>query len=124
MRRYLAAGGTWVVTGRQEARTRWTRTSLLILLAGLMLAGSVSTLHAQGPALTTISEVRYSDTGWGTSNAGNLIGRFAAGSFTLPRYVRGQDYFLRSYDNSSPAKYSRYSTALHVDFPLDYTYET
>ncbi len=69
-------------------------------------------------------EVRYSDTGWGTSNAGNLIGRFATGSFTLSRYVRGQDYFLRSYDSSSPARYSRYSTALHVDFPLSYSYET
>jgi hypothetical protein len=69
-------------------------------------------------------EVRYSDAGWGTSNAGNLIGRFTTGSFTLSRYVRGQDYFLRSYDNSSPPRYSRYSTALHVDFPLDYSYET
>ncbi len=69
-------------------------------------------------------EVRYSDTGWGTSNAGNLIGRFATGSFTLSRYARAQNYFIRSYDNSSPAKYSRYSTALHVDYPLDYPYET
>ncbi len=69
-------------------------------------------------------EVRYSDTGWGTSNAGNLIGRFTTGSFTLSRYVRAQDYFVRSYDNSTPVKYSRYSTALHVDYPLDYPYES
>jgi hypothetical protein len=63
-------------------------------------------------------EVRYSDTGWGAGNNRNLIGRFTNSSFTLPRYARGQSYFLRSYDNSSPAKYSRYSTALFVDYPL------
>lgn len=63
-------------------------------------------------------EVRYSDAGWGTSNAGNLIGRYTTSSFTLSRYARAQDYFLRSYDNSTPPKYSRYSAALHVDYPL------
>ena len=63
-------------------------------------------------------EVRYSNTGWGAGNDRNLVGRFTTSSFTLPRYARGQTYFLRSYDNSSPAKYSRYSTALHIDYPL------
>ena len=63
-------------------------------------------------------EVRESDEGWGTGNAGNLIGRYTSETFTLPRYARGQTYFLRSYDNSSPAKYSRYSAALHVDYPM------
>ena len=29
-----------------------------------------------------------------------------------------QNYFLRLYDSSSPPKYSRYSAALHVDYPL------
>ncbi len=66
-------------------------------------------------------EVRYSDTGWGTGNNRNLLGRFTNSSFTLPRYARGQDYFLRSYDSSSPPKYSRYSTALHVDYPMTYS---
>ncbi len=69
-------------------------------------------------------EVRYSDSAWGTGNNRNLVGRFADRSFTLPRYARSQNYFLRSYDSSSPPKYSRYSMALHVDFPLDYTYES
>jgi hypothetical protein len=63
-------------------------------------------------------EARYSDTGWGTGNAGNLIGRFVTSSITLSRYVRAQTYFFRSYDNSVPPKYSRYSTSLHVDYPL------
>jgi len=69
-------------------------------------------------------EVRRSDLGWGTSNAGNLIGRYTSASITLPRYARGETYFLRSYDNSSPPRYSRYSTALHVDYPMDYPNET
>lgn len=63
-------------------------------------------------------EVRYSDAGWGADNNRNLVGRFTSNSFTLTRYARAQTYFLRSYDGSAPPKYSRYSTALHVDYPL------
>jgi hypothetical protein len=63
-------------------------------------------------------EVRYSDEGWGAGYNGNLVGRFTSSSFTLTRYARAQDYFLRSYDGSVPPKYSRYSTKLHVDYPL------
>ena len=63
-------------------------------------------------------EVRYSDAGWGAGYNGNLVGRFTSNSFTLTRYARAQTYFLRSYDGSAPPKYSRYSTALHVDYPL------
>jgi hypothetical protein len=63
-------------------------------------------------------EVRYSDAGWGPDNNRNLVGRFTSSTFTLTRYARAQDYFLRSYDGSVPAKYSRYSTGLHVDYPL------
>lgn len=62
-------------------------------------------------------EVRSSDTGWGTDNDRNLTGRFTSSSFTLPRFSRVQDYFLRRYDSSSPPKYSRYSAGLHVDYP-------
>jgi len=63
-------------------------------------------------------EVRWSDTGWGPGNDRNLIGRFNTQTFTLPRLSRVQNYYLRQYDASSPAKYSRYTTALHVDSPL------
>jgi hypothetical protein len=63
-------------------------------------------------------EVRNSDQGWGIGYNGNLIGRFTTSSFTLTRYARAQDYFLRSYDSSTPPRYSRYSAALHVDYPL------
>jgi len=63
-------------------------------------------------------EARYSDEGWGAGYNGNLVGRFTNESFTLTRYARAQTYFLRSYDGSVPPKYSRYSAALHVDYPL------
>ena len=88
-----------------------------VLLQLIILAFSM-TSHGQGPALTTIQEVRYTDIGWGAENNRNLIGRFTTSSFSLTRYARSQSYFLRSYDNSVPAKYSRYSAVLHVDYPL------
>ena len=63
-------------------------------------------------------EVRWSDEGWGAYNDRNLLGRFATQTFTLPRLAKVQDYFLQQYDASNPPKYSRYSAALHVDYPL------
>lgn len=63
-------------------------------------------------------EVRRSDGGWGTSDIGNLAGRFTSETFTLPRLSRAQAYYLRQYDGSTPGKYSRYSVLLHVDYPL------
>lgn len=63
-------------------------------------------------------EARSSDTGWGPGNDRNLIGRFTTQTFTVPRLAQIQDCYLRQYDSSSPPKYSRYTTALHVDYPL------
>jgi hypothetical protein len=63
-------------------------------------------------------EVRENDYGWGQANDRNLLGRFSTQTFNLPRLARTQNYFLRLYDSSSPPKYSRYSAALHIDYPL------
>jgi hypothetical protein len=63
-------------------------------------------------------EVRSSDYGWGQENDRNLIGRFSLQVFSVPRLGRTQTYYLRQYDGASPARYSRYSTALHIDYPL------
>jgi hypothetical protein len=63
-------------------------------------------------------EVRVNDFGWGQANDRNLLGRFSAQTFSLARLAKTQNYFLRLYDVSSPPKYSRYSAALHVDYPL------
>jgi hypothetical protein len=62
--------------------------------------------------------VRRSDSGWGPGGSANLAGRFTTEAFNLPRLSRVQDYYLQQYDGSSPAKYSRYSALLHVDYPL------
>jgi len=62
-------------------------------------------------------EVRWTDAGWGPNNDQNLAGRFTSQSFTLPRLGKTQDYYLRQYDGSNPPKYSRYSAALHIDYP-------
>lgn len=63
-------------------------------------------------------EVRRTDFAWGAENDRNLIGRFTTQTFTLPRLARIQTYCLRPFDGSFPRKYSRNSTALHVDYPF------
>ena len=90
--------------------------SLMLAVVALMCLSAAS--PAQGPALTTINEVRYTDAGWGAGYNGNLAGRFTSSSFALLRYARAQGYFLRSYDGSEPPRYSRNSAKLYVDYPL------
>jgi hypothetical protein len=62
-------------------------------------------------------EVRRADYGWGAEGDRYLVGRFSTRTFTVPRLSRVQDYYLRQYDAASPRRYSRYSTALHLDYP-------
>jgi len=62
-------------------------------------------------------EVRRTDGGWGPTSDGNLVGRYRSQSIDLPRLSRIQEYLLRQYDGSSPAKYSRQSALVHVDYP-------
>ena len=63
-------------------------------------------------------EVRWTDFGWGQDNDRNLAGRFSTQTFTLTRLAAVQNYYLRQYDNSTPPRYSRYTTALHLKYPL------
>ncbi len=63
-------------------------------------------------------EVRRSDYGWGPQNDRNLVGRFTAQTLTLPRLSSSQTYYLRQYDAGAVPRYSRYTTALHIDYPL------
>ena len=83
-----------------------------------VIASQVTVDSGVAPPLGGGIEVRWSDGGWGTGNSGNLVGRFNTETFNLPRISRVQSYYLRQYDGSSPAKYSRYSALLHVDYPL------
>ena len=62
-------------------------------------------------------EVRRSDGGWGPTSDGNLVGRYTSQTIVLPRLSRIQDYVLRQYDGSSPARYSRQSALVHVNYP-------
>jgi hypothetical protein len=62
-------------------------------------------------------EVRQSDGGWGATSDGNLVGRYTTQTSDLPRLSRVQEYVIRQYDGSSPAKYSRQSALVHVDYP-------
>jgi hypothetical protein len=66
-------------------------------------------------------ELRWSDEGWGVGNNRNLLGRFTSQTFTLPRLARTVDFFVQQYDASNPPRYSRYSAALHLDYPLGET---
>jgi hypothetical protein len=63
-------------------------------------------------------EVRWTDLGWGPDNDRNLAGRFSTQIFTVTRPGKTQSYFLRQFDASTPPKYSRYTTALHLNSPL------
>jgi hypothetical protein len=63
-------------------------------------------------------EVRWTDFGWGQENDRNLAGRFSTQAFTLPRLAAVQNYFLRQFDDATPPRYSRYTTALHLKYSL------
>ena len=63
-------------------------------------------------------EVRRTDSGWDPLVDRNLVGRFQTRVITLTRLSRVQTWCIREYDASSPVKYSRCATQLHVDYPL------
>lgn len=90
----------------------------LILVMGTGLASGTPVPPQSGANTTTVAEVRAHDYGGGAANDRNLPGRFGTQAFTLPGFVRTQNYFLRFYDASSPPRYSRYTAALHLDYPL------
>ena len=77
---------------------------------------SVTIDAGTNPPLGGGFEIRRSDSGWGPECDRNLIARVTSRTFTLTRITRVVDFYLRQYDASS--RYSRYSTALHVDYPL------
>ena len=103
----VAAGSTSVALGNDGSLN-----VDLIPNAGAVQSGIYYT------AVFQLDEVRWSDASWGQSSDRNLAARFTTRTFTLPRLGRVEDYYVRQYDGSSPAKYSRYSAALHLDYPL------
>lgn len=101
-----------------QARRPMGRLFYLVLAAVVAVSGVAAAVPQSGPTLTSVLEVRENDYGWGQANDRNLLGRFSTEAFSLPRLARTQNYFLRLYDSSSPPRYSRYSAALHIDYPL------
>jgi hypothetical protein len=83
--------------------------------------GRVLSSNASGGTYAMLvagSEVRWSDSGWGPGNDRNLVGRFTSQTFTIPRLSRVQNCYLRLFDASAPPKFSRYTAALHLAYPL------
>lgn len=88
--------------------------------AEITLATSTSVTLDAGvvPVPAAGIEVRWSDFGWCLENDRNLAVRFSTQTFSLTRMSAVQNYFLRQFDASTPPRYSRYTTALHLKFPL------
>lgn len=64
-------------------------------------------------------EVRRVDWNFGANvDVPDLVLRSPVRSFSIPRAAQVERYYVRMYDASSPAMYSRFSTAVFVDVPL------
>jgi len=130
--RFVDAGDPSLAFSFQTAQVKQTQvlTPMDVTAVGNVYLEDLTNAEITNVTSTTVSidagsmpanggiEVRYSDAGWGPDNSRNLVGRFTTQTFALTRYARAQGYFLRGYDGSTPPKYSRYSSALYVDYPL------
>jgi hypothetical protein len=64
-------------------------------------------------------EVRRIDWNFGAGvDAADLVLRSPVRSFSIPRAAQVERYYVRMYDGSSPALYSRFSSAVFVNVPL------
>ena len=64
-------------------------------------------------------EVRRKDWAFGVGiDASDLVLRSAVESFTIPRATQAERYYMRMYDTSTPPLYSRFSSALFVNWPV------
>ena len=65
-------------------------------------------------------EVRRRDWLFGVGVDGpDLVLRSPVRSFAIPRAAQAEQYFVRMYDGSTPPVYSRFSSALFVNWPVD-----
>ncbi len=65
-------------------------------------------------------EVRRRDWAFGTGvDTPDLVLRSPVRSFSLPRSAQSEDFYVRMYDGSTPPVYSRFSSALFVNWPVD-----
>ncbi len=117
----FASDTTSILTNLQTRTIDTLATSFLPDLSAAQVTQIFSTSVAIDAGTTLLPgneiEVRSTDYGWGLENDRNLLGRFTSRTFTLPRLGRAPTYYLRQHDNASPPRYSRYSAALHIDYP-------
>jgi hypothetical protein len=63
--------------------------------------------------------VRRSDGQFGVGvDAADLVLRSPVRSFTVPRAAQVERFYVRMYDGSSPPLYSRFSSAVFVNWPV------
>jgi len=64
-------------------------------------------------------EVRRRDWDFGPEVDQDLVLRSPVRSFSIPREAQIEEYFVRMYDGSTPPLYSRFSSAVFTDIPVD-----
>ena len=64
-------------------------------------------------------EVRLLDWSFTPGPGPNLVLRSPVPNFTIPRTLVTQQFYIRMYDGSTPPNYSRFSTAVFVNLPLN-----
>ena len=64
-------------------------------------------------------EVRRRDGGFAPGPGPDLVLRSPVRSFSIPRVSSGERYFVRMYDASTPPLYSRWSSAVFCNLPVD-----
>jgi hypothetical protein len=64
-------------------------------------------------------EVRRRDWAFGTGVDQDLVLRSPVRSFSIPREGQQERYFVRMYDGSNPPKYSRFSSAVFTNVPME-----
>ncbi len=63
-------------------------------------------------------EVRRRDGGFGAAVDQDLVLRTPVRGFTIPREAQVERYYIRTFDGSTPAVYSRFSSAIFTDLPV------
>ncbi len=63
-------------------------------------------------------EVRRRDGAFGAGTDGDLVLRSPVRSFSIPRAAQVERFFVRTYDASTPPVYSRFSSAVLVNWPV------
>ncbi|AXC13581.1 hypothetical protein ACPOL_4306 [Acidisarcina polymorpha] len=103
----------------QQAQTAVTVLASLTLLAVSSVTGTVIQIAAGvSPPAGGGFEVRRRDWYFGPSNDADLVLRSPVSNFAIPREAAIEQYFIRQYDASSPANYSRFSSAVFINVPL------